>query len=98
MHAGKNSERITLLHGFTHVEISLKTLINPILHGLNPCVVSMSNFCAYLAWPHFFSGIPRDFLIVSKQLHIRALSKCSFNFQPNSSVAEGMMNSFLERS
>ena len=36
----------------------------------------MSDFCAYLAWPHFFSRIPRNFLMVSKQLHIRALSKC----------------------
>ena len=72
--------------------------LNPILHGLNPCVVSMSDFCVYLAWPHFFSGIPRNFLMVSKQLHIRALSKCSFNFQPNSSVAVRMMNSFFERS
>ena len=25
MHAGKNSERITLLHGFTHIEIALNT-------------------------------------------------------------------------
>ena len=28
MHAGKNSERITLLHGFTHVRIALKAQIN----------------------------------------------------------------------
>ena len=70
---------------------------NPIPNGLNPRVVSMSDFCAYLAWPHFFSGIPRNFLMVSKQLHIRALSKCSFNFQPNSYVAVRMTNSFLER-
>ena len=50
--------------------------INPIPNGLNPRVVSMSDFCAYLAWPHFFSRTPRNFLMVSKQLHIRALSKC----------------------
>jgi hypothetical protein len=50
--------------------------LNPIPNGLNPHVVSMSDFCAYLAWPHFFSRIPRIFLMVSKQLHIRALSKC----------------------
>ena len=28
MHVCKNSERITLLHGFTHVEIALKAQIN----------------------------------------------------------------------
>ena len=50
--------------------------LNPILHGINPHVVSMLDFCAHLAWPHFFSRIPRNFLMVSKRLHIRALSKC----------------------
>ena len=49
---------------------------NPIPHGLIPRVVNMSDFCAYLAWLHFFPRVPRNFLMVSKQLHLRALSKC----------------------
>ena len=77
---------------------NIEPSFNPIPNGLNPRVVSRSDFCAYLAWPHFFSRTPRNFLMVSKQLHIKALSKCSFNFQPNSSVAVRMMNSFFERS
>ena len=48
---------------------------NPIPNGVNPRVVSMSDFCAYLAWPHLFPRVPRNFLMVSKQLHLRALSK-----------------------
>ena len=56
--------------------LNFANVVNPIPNGLNPRVVSMLDFCAYLAWPHFFSRTPRNFLMVSKQLHIRALSKC----------------------
>ena len=52
-----------------------RSVLNPILNGVNPRVVNMSDFCAYLAWPHLFPRVPRNFLMVSKQLHLRALSK-----------------------
>ena len=53
-----------------------RSVLNPILNGVNLRVASMSHFCAYLAWPHLFPRVPRNFLMVSKQLHLRALSKC----------------------
>ena len=48
--------------------------VNPILHHSNPRVVSMSDFCTLLAWPHFFPRLPWNFLMLLKQPHLRALS------------------------
>ena len=48
--------------------------LNPILHFWNPRVVSMSDFCTLLAWPHFFPRLPWNFLTLPKQPHLRALS------------------------
>ena len=52
----------------------LDLLFNPILHHSNPRVVSMSDFCTLLAWPHFFPRLPWNFLMLLKQPHLRALS------------------------
>ena len=57
------------------------SMINPIPHGVNPHVVSMSDICAYLAWPDFFSRIPRNFLMVSKTAAYKSLVKMLQSFQ-----------------
>ena len=37
-------------------------------------IISMSDFCTHLAWPHLFPRLPWNFLTLPKQPHLRALS------------------------